>query len=251
VKTWILLFGGAGRQGVIQRLIKDGISIDTVFVPSRQSIKLEEAIHELKTLGCNLREVLKSELEACLRPLAGKGLLSLGFPYLLSADLLRLFKPALNVHPTLLPRYRGPTSGAYILINNESESGSTVHHMTCEMDRGDIVAQSRVNLSPFDTIRSLQRKVYALEPQLVINAVNAIECGERPSPQDEDKSSTYSKLRSPADSQIDPSRPLTELINHIRACDPKEYPAFFMHHGQKMHINVWRTEKPIEEDDML
>ena len=248
---WVVLYGGAGREASVLRMLEEGVKVVAIVIPSRRSHKLEQAVSKLKAQSCRLIEVEKTGLQDVLQPLAGNALLSIGFPYLIPADLLTLFQPALNLHPTLLPRYRGPTSGAYILINNEPESGSTLHHMTAQMDRGKIVVQSRIALTPFDTIRSLQRKVYGCEPQLVIDGLVALRSGAIPQPQDETQASEYPKKRTPADSEIDPSLPLRDLINEIRACDPEQFPAFFIYHGEKVCIKLWRPEKTIDEFDLI
>lgn len=250
-KQWVVLFGGAGRERSIERMFSEGIEVRAIIVPAVRSAKLENAVSKLKALQCKLIEVDRSNMSSTFASFKGSALLSIGFPYLLPLDLLRLFQPALNVHPTLLPRYRGPTSGAYILLNNEIESGSTVHHMTAEMDRGDIILQSHVNINPFDTIRSLQRKVYAKEPELIISSIIALENGAQTFPQDESQASEFPKVRVPEDNKIDPSRPFTDIINLIRASDPDEFPAFFEYHGQKVGIKLWRLEKPLDETDMI
>jgi methionyl-tRNA formyltransferase len=247
-KEWIILFGGAGRESSIERILAEGVRVLAIIVPSRRNAKLELTIERLERMPCELVEVDRAGLEDALLPWEGCALLSIGFPYLIPEKLLLLFQPAINLHPTLLPRYRGPTTAAYILLNGEHESGSTVHYMTPDMDRGDIIAQSRIQLSAFDTIRSLQRKVYASEAQLVMDALTALESGVQARPQDESKASEFPKKRTPEDSMIDPSRPLTELFNQIRACDPDEFPAHFYHLGEKVCIRIWRPEKPVEAD---
>lgn len=242
-KSWVVLFGGGGREACVERMLAEGIDIHAIIVPKRRNTRLDHAIEKFRRLACRLLEVDREMLSHALTPFAGKGLLSIGFPYLISDDLLNLFQPAINLHPTLLPRYRGPTTAAYVLINNERESGSTVHYMTTEMDRGDIVAQSYVSLTSFDTIRSLQNKVYAQEPQLVIEALRKLEEGEFAREQDESQASEFPKKRTPADSEIDPSFSLKDLFNQIRACDPDDFPAFFYHEGEKVCIRLWRPEK--------
>lgn len=250
-KQWIVLFGGAGREASIERMLAEGFFLEAIIVPARRNDKLDRSVARLKALPCNVLEVSKSGLADILKPFSGKALLSIGFPYLIPGELLELFIPALNVHPTLLPRYRGPTTAAYVLLNNERESGSTIHYMTEHMDRGDIVSQSRVALNAFDTIRSLQRKVYASEAQLVIDALAALERGFSAKPQDETQASEFPKKRTPNDSEIDPTRPLTELFNQIRACDPEEFPAFFYHNGEKVCVRLWRPEKSVGADDEI
>ncbi|MEO5328831.1 MAG: hypothetical protein H7829_11380 [Magnetococcus sp. THC-1_WYH] len=249
--SWVVLFGGAGREGCVERMITEHVNLTAIIIPVHRSAKLEQAVSKLKVLPCEMIEVEKSGLADALKPFSGNALLSIGFPYLIPIELLMFFQPALNVHPTQLPRYRGPTTGAYILMNNERESGSTVHYMTEQMDRGDIVVQSQVALTPFETIRSLQRKVYSREPDLVMEALTALENGTEVQSQDENLASEFPKKRTPADSEIDPTRPLNELFDQIRACDPNEFPAFFMRHGQKICVRLWRPEKTEEEYDEI
>jgi methionyl-tRNA formyltransferase len=249
-KQWIILFGGAGREACVERMIAEGVDVQAILVPVRRADKLESSIAKLKLLHPAVIEVEKTEVASALERFSGKALLSIGFPYLLSGTLLGLFQPAINLHPTLLPRYRGPTTGAYILLNDERESGSTMHFMTEQMDKGGIILQSRVDLSPFDTIRSLQRKVYAVEPELVIDALGRLENGAEVLPQDETKASEFPKKRTPADSELDPTRSLIDLVNHIRACDPTEFPAFFMYHGQRVNVFIQRSSSTDADDEV-
>lgn len=248
---WIILFGGAGREACISRMLSDGVKVLAIIVPLARSAKLESVVSKLRELPCELIEVDKESLNFVLTTFSGSALLSIGFPYLLPKHLFSLFKPAINIHPTLLPRYRGAASGAYILINNEQESGSTVHYLSEHMDQGDIVSQANVILNPFDTVRSMQRKVYECEPQLLIDALDALEHGAITYPQDEKNASEYPLKRTPAHSEIDPSLPLLDLYNSIRACDPEEFPAYFMIYGEKVCIKLWRPEKPLSESDLI
>ena len=249
--SWVILFGGAGRQNVISEMIQYGLSVGKVIVPQRKSQKLEEATAFIKNLGLDIVEVTKKNLEECLAPFSADPLLSLGFPLIIPKRVYEKHPLALNVHPTLLPSYRGPSSGAYIIINGEQKSGSTVHLMTEDADKGAIVLQREVALTPFDTIRSMQRKVYEIEPQLVVDAINMVQQGASFVTQNESESSTYSRVRKPADSEIDPSRPLSSLINEIRACDPDSFPAYFYYHGQKVAIRLWRPEAVDRKEDEI
>ena len=249
--SWVVLFGGAGREKAVLRLHSEGVPLKVIIVPRQRSAKLEQSVDTLRQRRIPLLEVTRATSSDALKDFLGSGLLSVGFPFIIPADVLLNFRPAINVHPTLLPRYRGPTTAAHILINNEGESGSTVHLMEALPDRGDILAQSRVTLTPFDTVRSMQRKVYATEPDLVMNALNALHRGAEPTRQDERLASEYPRRRTPEDSEIDASQPLSSLLNHIRACDPEEFPAFFFHMGEKVCIRLWRPDKQRDADDEI
>lgn len=251
-QPWIILFGGPGREEVIFSAIKAGLQVVSILVPELQPERLKTSIERLVKLNIPMETVSKAGLAQKLEPHAGKPMLSLGFPFILPAAVLSLFPLRLNIHPTLLPAYRGPMSGAFILINGEKETGSTVHVLEAGADTGDIIAQSRIPLSRFDTVRSMQRKVYASEPALFLEALTALDAGITPQKQDESQASMYPQKRTPEDSCIDPEKSLLTLYDYIRACDPEAYPAFFMLEGQKVCIRLWRPDRPVSDgDDML
>lgn len=250
-QEWIVLFGGAGREAAVIALQEYPARITAVLVPERQNRRLTESVARLGDAGLTVVPVPRTHLAETLAPYSRCNLISIGFPYIVPAEVLSRHPLALNVHPTLLPKYRGPTTGAYILINNENVSGSTVHFMESEVDKGAVVAQSRVDLSSFDTVRSLQRKVYDSEAELLREAMDLLDRGSTGSPQDESQASAFPKMRKPEDSEVDPKRPLIELYNHIRACDPEDYPAFFFHEGEKVCIKLWRPMKRPECSDEI
>ncbi len=250
-QKWVVLFGGAGREICVERMFEAGIKIELVVVPVHRSKKLEAAVQSLRKLPISIIEIDRDGLSDLIRPYSGLALLSIGYPHILSEDLLNSFEPAVNLHPTLLPKYRGPTTGAYVLINGESATGSTVHIMTKRVDQGPIVRQNHIEISPFDTIISLRRKVYKEEPKLLLLAIQDIENGIQPTPQDENAATEFPNRRFPSDSEIDPRQSLLDLMNQIRACDPEDFPAFFFYHGEKVNVTLCRQNKPTNDSEMI
>lgn len=247
----MVLFGGAGREGAISALISLGVNISKIITPKVRSVRLSASIQYIARLGLPVIEAGRTELADSLSGSDNAVLLSIGFPYIIPPSLVEQRPLALNVHPTLLPNYRGPTTGAYVLKNNDKIAGSTVHLIDSQVDTGAIVAQSLVQLSPFDTVKSMQRKVYKSEAELILRAIDLLDSGATPIPQDESAASIYPRVLKPEDSIVDASKPLVELINDIRACDPDEYPAYFMHCGEKLCVKLWRPDKLASESDML
>ena len=86
-----MLFGGAGREGCVERMIAENVNLKAIIIPVRRSAKLEQAVSKLRALPCKMIEVEKSGLSDALKPFSGSALLSIGFPYLIPIELLRLF----------------------------------------------------------------------------------------------------------------------------------------------------------------
>lgn len=247
--SWVVFFGGAGRENIINELILNNFCIDAIIIPEKRTAKLNQSISYLRKLGIPFHEISKENIFELLKKNDALYLLSIGFPYIIPDEVLRSFKLSINVHPTLLPKYRGSRTGAWVLLNDEKESGSTVHFMEKEVDTGGIIGQSRVRLNVFDTIRSMQRKVYESEPNLVVECLKKVENGNI-----EVLNPVYEpvfKRRTPEDSLIDPQKPLIELWNEIRASDPDSFPAFFYVNGQKVCVKLWRPDKKVNEKDEI
>ncbi|NOX51320.1 MAG: hypothetical protein GXP16_12420 [Gammaproteobacteria bacterium] len=249
--SWVVMFGGANREECVIALHEANVDIQAIVVPSAQSQKLVDAVDKLRSIGARIISVTRDGVSSLLESYVDCVLLSIGFPYIIPATVLKRHPLQLNIHPTLLPKYRGPTTAANILINGETKSGSTVHIMGPEVDQGAIVLQSEVCLSTFDTVRSLQRKVYATEPKLLIDAIAKLNRQDPLIAQEEHLATTFPNRRTPADSELDPSKALLDLVNFIRACDENDFPAFFICEGQKVCVKLWRPNKPTFESDLL
>jgi methionyl-tRNA formyltransferase len=96
------------------------------------------------------------------------------------------------------------------------------------------------------------RKAREFEPDLIVEALRRIQANDFSlTPQDEAAATTFPHLRTPKDSELDPAKPLLDLFNAIRACDPRDYPAFFYVDGEKVCVKLWRPAKPAGEDDLI
>lgn len=232
-KPWVILFGGKNREKIILRLVESNLNVAAIIVPKKYDLSLGACINRIELLtDLKIVETSFSDLHKTLQIYRGGNLLSIGFPYLVMKASLDLFQVAINVHPTLLPKYRGPNSGAHVIANGEEESGSTVHFMTENADEGEIIAQQSIPLTKFDTTKSMQRKIYEIEPDLVLTAINALSLDKTFFRQMESEATSFKK-RTPGDSEIDPEQRLIDLYDSIRSSDPEEYPAFFTLMGKK------------------
>jgi UDP-4-amino-4-deoxy-L-arabinose formyltransferase/UDP-glucuronic acid dehydrogenase (UDP-4-keto-hexauronic acid decarboxylating) len=138
----------------------------------------------------------------------------------------------LNLHGSLLPRYRGRCPVNWVLVNGETETGVTLHHMTAAPDAGDIVSQKSVAISAEDTARSLHEKLARAAGELLDEILPRIKNGTAPRTPQDAAEATYFGGRRPADGEIDWSRAPHQVRNLVRAVT-RPYPGAFSHLGDK------------------
>ena len=80
--------------------------------------------------------------------------------------------PIINVHPSLLPKYKGLHAVEQALVSGDTETGCTVHYVNEELDGGDIIDQSRVPICPDDTVETLQHRIQRAEYRLLPLVIN-------------------------------------------------------------------------------
>jgi len=101
----------------------------------------------------------------------------------------------INYHPSLLPKYRGPSPLGHILLNNEKTSGATWHRMTKKIDDGDILAQESFSIKPHSMMKDLGEKSLSLAIKMLFPLLKDIEEGNvQPRPQNEADATYYPKL---------------------------------------------------------
>ena len=98
-----------------------------------------------------------------------------GFMKILSKNFIKKFKGKIvNIHPSLLPKYKGLNTHKRALKNKEKFSGCTVHYVTIKLDSGKIILQKKVKIKKKDTVNSLKKKVLKKEHQLYPSAIRKI-----------------------------------------------------------------------------
>ena len=98
-----------------------------------------------------------------------------GFMKIISENFIKKFnKPILNIHPSLLPKYKGLNTYKKILQNKEKFSGSTVHLVSKKLDSGKIILQKKIKISKYDNIKTLEKKILRLEHDLYPRAINKL-----------------------------------------------------------------------------
>ena len=143
---------------------------------------------------------------------------------------------AINLHGSLLPRYRGRAPLNWALIHGERETGVTLHHMIESPDAGDVIAQRRVPILPEDTAPTLHRKLVAAGAGLLREMLPAIERGSAGRTPQDPRLATYGRRRRPEDGRIDWGRPAEEIHNLVRALTRPWPGAFTFASGRRLFI---------------
>lgn len=141
----------------------------------------------------------------------------------------------LNVHYSLLPRYRGATPLEAALLAGDTETGVTVQKMVKTLDAGDIIAQQATPIAPLETARDLRPRLIALGATLLADTLPAYLAGEiTPRAQDESLVSRSGKLKK-EDGLLDLAAPNEENWNKYRAF-ADSIGTYFIENGKRMKI---------------
>ncbi len=129
-------------------------------------------------------------------------------------------KGCINVHSSLLPKYRGAAPINWAILNGDEETGVTIMHMAAELDAGDIILQGATHIDPRETAEALTARLAELGATLIIEAVAQIEAGTAVrTPQEHDKH-TLAPMLSKALSPMDFNRTAWELNCQVRGLYP-------------------------------
>ncbi|MGB9667432.1 MAG: methionyl-tRNA formyltransferase [Thermosulfidibacteraceae bacterium] len=127
---------------------------------------------------------------------------------------------SLNVHPSLLPKYRGATPIQSAIMNGDKITGVTIIWMSERLDAGDIFLQKEIPIDEEDTYGTLKEKLIALSVDLITKAIKMLKEGRIIRiPQDE-SNATYTKPIKKEDTFINWGREAKEIVNLIRALNP-------------------------------
>ncbi len=178
IKTAVFISGtGSNLKSLIKfsKLKKSPISIDMIVSNNPKSkglvfgkiYKIRKNIFNFKKLAINEKEILhklkKNKINLiCLA----------GFMKILSKNFILKFKGhILNIHPSLLPKYKGLNTHERAIKNKDNYSGCTVHFVTSKLDSGKIIFQKKVKINKKDTPKTLAKKILAQEHKLYPKAL--------------------------------------------------------------------------------
>ena len=181
VKTAVFISGtGSNLKSLIKfsKTKKSPISINLIISnnPKAKGLKLGK-INKIKrkVYDFNKRYKIENRILSDLKEHKVKMICLAGFMEILSKNFITKFKgKILNIHPSLLPKYKGLNTHQRALNNNDKYSGCTVHFVNSKLDSGKIILQKKVKISKNDTKNSLARKVLIQEHKLYPKSISKI-----------------------------------------------------------------------------
>jgi methionyl-tRNA formyltransferase len=164
-----------------------------------------------------VNEELCADLIAQVRP---DLLVVCAFGALIKEPLLSAYE-LLNVHPSLLPRWRGAAPIERAIIAGDAETGVSIMRLTAGLDSGPVCETATEPIAEQDTYGSLAARLQRIGGELLVQTLDLIAAGEPPTFAEQDEAGvTYAEKIAPEDRLLDPVRPASELERIVRALHP-------------------------------
>ncbi len=178
IKTAVFISGtGSNLKSLIKfsKTKKSPISIDLIISNNSKAKGLKHAkLNKIKKKVFNFKKKheIENQILSVLKEHEIKMICLAGFMKILSKYFISRFRgKILNIHPSLLPKYKGLNTHERVLNNNEKYSGCTVHFVNSKLDSGRIILQKKVKISKKETKNSLAKKVLFQEHKLYAKAI--------------------------------------------------------------------------------
>ena len=178
VKTAVFISGtGSNLKNLIKfsKQKKSPISIELIISDNLKANGLYYGkVNKIRNKIFDFKNKIKTEKKILLKLKENKiKLICLaGFMKILSKSFIKNFKgKILNIHPSLLPKYKGLNTHRRAIENNEKFSGCTVHYVTSKLDSGRIILQKKVSIKKKETEKTLAKKILFQEHQLYPKAI--------------------------------------------------------------------------------
>lgn len=191
----------------------------------------------LKTLSY---EKIRLEGVEDLKALNPDIMVTCAFGQILSSEILNIAKHGvINIHASLLPKYRGSAPIQYSVINGDKKTGVTIMQTDVGVDTGDILMQKEIDILPDETAGELFERLSLLGAEIITKALDDIESGNITSIPQNETLATHVKMLSKKDGEIDFSKPAIEIKNLVRGLNP--WPIAYTYFGDKT-LKVYKAE---------
>ena len=243
MKTVVLAYHNMGCAG-IRALLRNGFEIQAIFTHTDDPAETIwfESVADL-ALELDIPVYAADDINhpmwvEKIRALAPDFLFSFYYRDIVHKPILAIPRlGCLNLHGSLLPKYRGRAPINWVLVNGERETGVTLHYMTEKADAGDIVCQQAVAIADDDTAATLNTRMVQAAGEMLDQHLPSLQAGTAARTPQDNTQATYFGRRTPADGCIDWNRPCRDIGNLVRAVT-RPYPGAFTHRGLT-RFTVW------------
>lgn len=183
--------------------------------------------------------IKKPEEIECLKQYEADIYVVAAFGQILSQEILDMPKyGSLNIHASLLPKYRGASPIQSVILDGEEETGITIMQMDAGIDTGDMLLKKSIEIEPDDTYETLHDKLKALGGEAIVEALELLETGALVPEKQNHEQSSHVKMITKEMGNIDFAKPAKEIDCLVRGLNP--WPsAFTFYKGKQMKI--WKV----------
>jgi methionyl-tRNA formyltransferase len=251
---WRIVMMGTGPFAVptLRALVAARHEIAAVVTRPQRHIHGEPAPNPMREAAEALRlsifdpdNVNAPDSIAALKALAPDLFVVSDYGQILSGELLAVPRQAaINLHASLLPKYRGAAPVAWAIYHGETETGVTVIQMTPRIDAGPCIAQERLAIDLGETAGELESRLAELGAPLVCRAIEQLQAGRvEPIPQERTQATRAPRLKK-SDGEIRWDRPPQAVCNQIRAMQPWPKCFTYWHHSGRppLRLIITRAE---------
>lgn len=246
-----IIFFGSGAFGLpsLEALIKAKENLVAVITapdkPKGRGLKLKETPIKEKATSHNLpvlqpedtKEPYFRETLSSLNPDLG---ILIAFGSILNREIITLPKMGIiNLHPSLLPEYRGSAPIPQAIIKGEEETGNTIIKINEGIDSGKIIVQERVTIKPEDTAGSLSERMANEGASLLLEAISLLKEGKAELKTQDEKEATFAPKLKKSEGLIDWKKEAKEIYNLVRGLNPWPSAYTFL---EGKRLKIWETE---------
>jgi methionyl-tRNA formyltransferase len=246
-----LVFCGTPRFAVptLDRLVESGFHVQLVVTqpdrPKGRGLELVPSPIKQRALQLELPitqpEIIKnnSDFRAQLTALKPDAIIVVGYGRIIPQWMLDL--PPLgniNLHASLLPKYRGAAPIQWAIARGETITGVTTMRLDASLDTGDILLQQEIPIAPDDTAETLAPKLAAVGADLIVETLRGLQAGTIQPRQQDHSQATLAPILKKEDSLVDFSRPAAEILNRMRGFQP--WPGAYSKFRGK-NLQIWKA----------
>ena len=199
-----------------------------------------EAARELGLELHQTADVNSAESLAAIRAADPGAIAVCAFGQLIREPLLSEFL-MLNVHPSLVPRWRGAAPIERALMAGDGETGVTIMRVTAGLDSGPVALAERIPIAEEDDYASLSAELAELGGELLVRALDTLEAGELGFTEQDDTTASYAEKIAPEERHLEPSVPAAELERVVRALTPHIGAYLELEGGDRLGVRAARA----------